>query len=164
MIPQRIMIESIKYITSLDLCGKENLGEEIFAKQPNLLGIVHVLSKLNVPMAKVDEVFFILLVLYEAFQKRSGIDIPLVTEDMIKKAYDNNNAMLNYLEKEGIVEGCTLIGKAMSESPNKFILAFVFGYLNEHGFSTLSEENESCICAAKVIMDCFIQAASLQVK
>jgi hypothetical protein len=163
MIPQEIMVESIKYVTSLDLCAKEKLGEEIFVKQPNLLGIVCFLSKLNVPMSKVDEVLFMLLVLYEAFQKRSGLNISLVTEVMIKKASDNNTAMLNYLEKEGMVEGSNLIGKAMAESPNRFVSAFVIGHLNDHGFSTLSEENESCIRAAIVIMDCFIKAVSLPV-
>lgn len=164
MITERIMVESIKHIMSLDIRERETLTDEIFANQPGLLGTVLVLSKLNVSMAKIEEVLFILLVLYQAFQKRSGICIPLIKEEMIEKAHDNNNAMLKYLDKEGLVEGSNLIGKAIMDSPNNFVAAFVLGHLNEHGFSTFSQENEHCIRSAKAIMDCFIEAANRAVK
>ncbi|MDD5673395.1 MAG: hypothetical protein PHC61_04475 [Chitinivibrionales bacterium] len=164
MITQKTMVESIQHVMSLDIRGKEKLADEIFVTQPNLLGTVVVLAKLKVPMAKMDEVFFILFVLYEAFQKRSGVDIPLVTEDMIEDAHKNYIAMLKYIDKEGMDEGGNLIGKAMAKSPNRYISAFVIGHLKDHGFSAYSEENEYCSRAAKVIMDCFIEAASLSAK
>jgi len=62
--------------------------------------------------------------------------------------------------QQGMVAGSNLIGKAILENSNKFVTAFVIGHLNDHGFSTFSVENENCIRAAKVIMDCFIEAAS----
>jgi hypothetical protein len=158
MISERIVVESIRHINSLDMLGKEKLVDEIFTNQPNMLGTVIVLSKLNVPMAKIDIILFILLVLYEAFVKRSGLSIPLITEDLIEKMHKNNTAMLKYVDKE--TDGYNIIGQSMLKSPHKFIMAFVVGHLNDQGFSLKSVENEYCVRAAKVIMDCFIQAAS----
>jgi len=149
------------HVMSLDLRGKEKLVDEIFVHQPNLLGTAIVLSKLGVPLEKAEEVFFILLVLYEVFQKRSGLELSLITEDMIEKANDNNTAMLKYLDKEGMKTGMKLIGKSMLNHPQKSAIAFVFGHLNEHGFGNRSKENEYCVRAAKDILDCFIEASAL---
>ena len=142
----------MQHVMSLDMHEKEKLTDEIYVRQPNILGMIHVLANLNVPLDKIEIVLFILLVLYDAFVNRSGLKIPLITEDMIEKANDNNTAMLNYIDKDGY----SIIGKSMLNSPNKIILAFVIGHLNEHGFSIQSESNEQCVRVAKVIMDCFI--------
>ncbi|OGJ86868.1 MAG: hypothetical protein A2487_18275 [Candidatus Raymondbacteria bacterium RifOxyC12_full_50_8] len=158
MISAAILAQSIRYVESLDLCGKERLSDDIFIKQPNLLSVVLCLSRLDVPMDKLGEVLHILFVLYDAFHNRSGLKIPKVSQRMIDKANANTTAMLQYLDKEGAYEGNRLIGKAMLNSPNKFVTAFVLGYMNEHGFDTFSQANEYCIRAAKVVMDCFIEA------
>ena len=60
----RDVAASVLRVLAMSQAEKEALCDEIFTRQPNLLGHVLVLSKLNVPMEKVDRVLHVLLVLY----------------------------------------------------------------------------------------------------
>lgn len=64
---------------ALDLQQKEQLADEVFRAQPNLLGSVLVLPQLGVALPKVDFAVEVLLVCFVAM-KESGLSWPLITE------------------------------------------------------------------------------------
>ena len=65
---------------AMDLRQKEQLAEEVFRAQPNLLGSVLVLPQLGVALSKVDFAVEILLVCFLAM-KESGVSWPVITEE-----------------------------------------------------------------------------------
>jgi hypothetical protein len=65
---------------AMDLQQKEQLADEVFRAQPNLLGSVVVLPQLGVALPKVDFAIEILFVCFLAM-KKSGLTWPVITED-----------------------------------------------------------------------------------
>jgi hypothetical protein len=59
---------------------KERLADEIFRMQPSMLGSILVLSRLGVPIEKVEFAVGVLLVCFQAM-KESGLAWPVITED-----------------------------------------------------------------------------------
>ena len=64
---------------AMDLQQKEQLADEIFRAQPNLLGSVVVLPQLGVALSKVEFAVEILFVCFLA-TKESGLTWPVITE------------------------------------------------------------------------------------
>jgi hypothetical protein len=80
---------SVQRVQSMSREEEEVLVDEILKRQPNLLGHVVVLSKLNVPMEKVDRVLHVLLVLYDVFTRAGTVDLPTVPEDDLEHIDDD---------------------------------------------------------------------------
>lgn len=150
--------DSIGYIFSLGLKQKEVLCDEIFQKQPQLLFEVLELNHHSVPMDRIEHVLNLLLVFYDFFYDRGKIELPKVTEKMIYDARDNIDAMLELMDKEGgPVASAPLMKKATLAYPEIEALAFFTGYMNDNGFTVRTIENEYCLSAGKVILDCFMR-------
>ncbi len=158
MITEKIMVESIRHVLSLNSRGKEKLGDEIYAKQPNLFRSVFLLKNFNIPVDKIEDVLVLFFILYDVFQKRSGFSLPEISEEMIMKIIDKYASMMKYIDKEG-KDGIEIIATSLAKGHYKFVAAFVFCYFKEHGFIKNSKANERCILMALVLMDCFIQAS-----
>ena len=150
--------DSICYIFSLDIKQKEAIADEIFKKQPQLLFEVLGLNHLGVPMDRIEHVLNLLFVFYDYYYDRGKIELPKVTEKMIDDAHENTIAMLKFMDKEGGPEASApLMKKAMFAYPEIEALAFLTGYMNENGFTVKTIENEHCLRASKVILDCFMK-------
>ena len=79
-IPHDAMVRAIIAAQTMDRSQKEQLADEVFRTQPNLLGAVLVLPRLGVALPKVDFAVEILFVCFLAM-KESGLTWPLITED-----------------------------------------------------------------------------------
>lgn len=74
------MAKALIAAQAMDLQQKEQLADEMFRAQPNLLGSVVVLPRLGVALPKVDFAVEILFVCFLAV-KESGLSWPVITED-----------------------------------------------------------------------------------
>ncbi len=74
------MAKALTVAQRMDLQQKEQLADEVFRAQPNLLGSVVVLPQLGVALSKVDFAVEILFVCYLAM-KESGLTWPVITEN-----------------------------------------------------------------------------------
>ena len=63
----------------MDRQWKEQLADEIFRVQPNMLGSILILPSLGVSMEKVEFALGVLLVCFQAM-KDSGLAWPVITE------------------------------------------------------------------------------------
>ena len=149
--------DSIGYIFSLDMKQKESIANEIFQKQSQLLFEAIGLHHLKVPAEKIEHVINLLLILYDYFSDRGSIELPMVSEKMIDEATENIVSMLQLLDKEGSKTGWPLMKKGIEAYPEIEALAFYIGYMNDHGFAEKTRENEYCLRAGKVILDCFMR-------
>lgn len=150
--------DSIGYIFSLDMKQKEAIADDIFKKQPQLLFEVLGLNHLSVPMVRIEYVLNLLFILYDYYYDRGKIELPMVTEKMIDDARDNIDAMLKLMDKEGGPEASwPLMQKGIEKYPEIEAMAFFTGYMNDNGFTVKTIENEYCLRAGKVILDCFMK-------
>lgn len=74
------LAEAISTVQAMDLKTKEQLADEIYRTQPNMLASVIVLGRFGVSMEKIDFALKILLICFTAM-KISGLVWPLITED-----------------------------------------------------------------------------------
>jgi hypothetical protein len=138
---------------------KEALLDDIFKRQPHLLGHVLVLSKLSVPMAKVDRVLHVLLVLYDLFTRATPGGLAQVTEDDLEQIDDNHWALLRLMESEEPAEAQRLCQLAAKSHPEVNAFAFAIGEMIQSGTADMTKkEDELCVRAVRNLVDAFARA------
>lgn len=74
------LAQAITKIRVMGMQQKERLADEIFRVQPHLLASVVVQKQMGVSLEKMDFLFDLLLICFQAM-KESGLSWPLITED-----------------------------------------------------------------------------------
>ncbi len=150
---------SVRRVQSMSQSEKEALCDDIFKEQPNLLGHVLVLSKLDVPMEKVDIVLHVLLVLYDLFMPATPAGLPQVTMDELEDLDTNHWELLRLLESEGPAEASRLSQLAAQSHPEVNAFAFAISHLVESGVSDMTKkEDELCVRVVRNLVDAFARA------
>lgn len=150
---------SVRRIRSMSLAEKESLCDDLFSRQRALLAHVLVLSKLDVPIQKVDRVLHILLVLYDLFSRTVPTGLPQVSEDLLEQVDANQLAMLKLIDSEEPAEADRVSRLATTSHPEINALAFATGDLIDFGITNMLErEDEYCVRAARNLVDAFAQA------
>ena len=149
--------DTVAYVESLDFDAKLKSVDRIYEAQPAALGAVVQLKALGVDYATQEHALHVLLVLYECFT-RNVSNLPRITEEMVQNALDNNVAMTEFFDEEHPQEASRLQPLSIEKYPERNVLAFVVGYLDEQGLTRPSRENELVIHTCKSIMDAFIEA------
>lgn len=150
-------MDSVEYISSLDLEQKKELTDEVSRKQPEMFRETNTLRHLRVPVAKIKHVIDVLLIFYDYFTERGKIDLPMATAEMIIEAGMNIRSMLQLLEKEGPETGWPLLEKGFKAYPEIEVLVLYSGYMKEQGLNDNTHKTECCISAGKIFLDCFIK-------
>jgi hypothetical protein len=152
--------EVIAYVESLDFEAKLKRVDRIFADQPAVLGAVVQLHSLGVDYPVQEHAMHVLLILYECFTRYVS-DLPRISKEMVQAAFDNNVAELRFYDGETTEEAARLQRLAALEYPERNVLAFVVGYLDEQLPTTDSREKELVINACKAVMNVFVSAKQL---
>ena len=71
-ISRNALVSAVTGVQAMDMKQKEQLADEIFRSQPNMLGSVLVLNRLGVSLQKIEFALNILFVCYKAM-KASGL-------------------------------------------------------------------------------------------
>ena len=74
------MVRAVAIVQAMDPKQKEQLADELFHAQPNMLASVLVLRQLGVSLQKIDFALVILFVCFQAMEE-SGLTGPVITED-----------------------------------------------------------------------------------
>lgn len=111
---------------------------------------------MNVPNEMIDHVFHLLLLFYHCFTDGEKIKYPILSEDEVLSADKNTIKMLQYFEMEEPKDRVKYIKMSMLNYPERNVLAYMFGYLEENGFNDEKNKfHKDCIRSAKNIFDCF---------
>jgi hypothetical protein len=133
--------------------------DDIFKRQPSLLGHVLVLSKLDVPIEKVDIVLHILLVLFDLFTRTTAGGLPQVTIDDLEDVNVNQLSLLKLMQSEDPAEASRLCRVATQSHPEVNAFAFAICHLMESGVSDImKKEDEFCMRAVRNLVDAFARA------
>ena len=138
---QRVVIEADVDVRRMSHDQKVRLADEIYAQQPNMLASILALPRMGVDMAQLEVTLHILLVTFQAM-KLSGHHWPLVTEDIQDGCLQRLTARA--LFNEGVPEDLAtkVVEQFHNEHAERYLLAFVYGYLGDHDLMDVRTEAE----------------------
>ncbi len=162
MITQAAMVRAAMEVNGMDQSQKVALADEIFVQQPNLLASILVLSRMGVDMAQLEVALHILLVTFQAM-KASGHQWPVVTEDVQDQCMQHLTARARFNEGLPGELASQVVQQFCDEHPERYLLAFVYGYLGEQDLLAVRTETEKyLLLGALNLVECvaFVGAAA----
>lgn len=161
VITQAVMVQADIDVSGMDPAHKVRLADEIFAKQPNMLASVLALSRMGVGLVELEVPLHILFVTFQAM-KRSGHAWPIVTEELQDQCMQRLTARARFNDGlPGDLAG-QVVQQFCDEHPERFLLAFVYGYLGEHDLLRVRTDAEKyLLMAALNLVECVAQVGSM---
>lgn len=120
---------------------KVRLADEIYVQQPNMLTSILALPRMGVDMTQLEVALHILLVTFQAM-KLSAYQWPLVTEDIQDGCLQRLTARARF--NEGLPQelATKIVEQFHNEHAERYLLAFVYGYLGDHDLMAVRTEAE----------------------
>jgi hypothetical protein len=132
---------------AMDLQQKEQLADEVFRAQPNLLASVVVLPRLGVALSKVDFAIEILFVCFQAM-KASGLTWPLITEDDQDRQLQRFVAITRFGDDLSDSLRERSMQQYIADHPEKELLAYVMVETNKWMARIVPEESDKYVMLA----------------
>jgi len=147
VITQAVMVQAAIDVNGMDQAQKVSLAAEIFAQQPNMLASILALSRMGVGMEKLEVPLHILLVTFQAM-KRSGRVWPIISEDLQDRCMQRLTARARF--NEGLPGDLAnqVVQQFCDEHPERYLLAFVYGYLGDHDLLRVRSDAEKYLLLA----------------
>ena len=158
---QQAVIEADIGVRRMSHDQKVRLADEIYAQQPNMLASILALPRMGVNMAQLEVALHILLVTFQAM-KLSGHQWSLVTEDIQDDCLQRLTARARF--NEGVPQELAIqvVEQFHNEHAERYLLAFVYGYLGEHDLMAVRTEAQKYLMMALLnLVECvaFVGAA-----
>ncbi|MEJ8816259.1 hypothetical protein WKW77_34835 [Variovorax ureilyticus] len=154
VITQAVMVQAAIDVNSLDQAQKVRLADEIFVQQPNMLASVLALSRMGVSMVEMEVPLHILFVTFQAM-KRSGHTWPIVSEDLQETCMQRLTARARFNEGLPGELADQVVQQFCDEHPERYLLAFVYGYLGDHELLRVRTDAEKyLLLAALNLVEC----------
>jgi hypothetical protein len=151
---QAAVIEADIAVRRMSHDQKVRLADEIYAQQPHMLASILALPSMGVDMAQLEVALHILLVTFQAM-KLSGHRWPLVTEDIQDGCLQRLTARARF--NEGLPQelATQLVEQFHTEHAERYLLAFVYGWLEEHDLMAVRTEAEKYLMMAALnLVEC----------
>ncbi|MEJ8860011.1 hypothetical protein WKW79_36105 [Variovorax robiniae] len=154
VITQALMVQAAIDVNGMGQEQKVRLADEIFAQQPNMLASILALPRMGVGMVELEVPLHILLVTFQAM-KRSGHEWPIVSEDVQDSCMQRLTARARFNEGLPGVLANQVIQQFCDEHLERYLLAFVYGYLGDHDLLRVRTEAEKyLLLAALNLVEC----------
>jgi hypothetical protein len=154
VITQAVMIQAGIDVGGMSPTQKVHLADEIFAQQPHLLASILVLPNMGVDMLTLEVPLHILLVSFQAM-KLSGHTWPLIAEDMQDRCLQRLTARVRFNEGLPVHLARQMIQQFCDEHRERYLLAFVYGYLGEHDLMQVRTDAEKYLMLAALnLVEC----------
>ena len=151
---QWVVIEADVAVRQMSHDQKVRLADEIYAQQPNMLAAFLALPGMGVDMEQVEIALHTLFVTFQAM-KLSGHQWPLVTEDIQDGCLQRLTARARF--NEGLPEELAkkLVEQFHTDHAERYLLAFVYSWLDEHDLMAVRTEAEKhLMMAALNLVEC----------
>ena len=143
------LVAAIKKVRVMDNNKKEELVDEIYRKQPNLLASVLVQKKLGVSLEKMELLMDLLLICYQSM-KQTEIHWPVISED--EQAHQMSRFVATVKFTEGLNDSNTrtVMETYIDHHPEKELLAFIYGELEKWLDGIDKEESDKYVVLSAV--------------
>jgi hypothetical protein len=160
VITQAVMVQAAIDVNGMGPAQKVHLAEEIFAQQPNMLASILALSRMGVGMVELEVPLHILFVTFQAM-KRSGHAWPVATEDLQDRCMQRLTARARFNDGLPGELADQVVQQFCDEHPERYMLAFVYGYLGEHELLRVRTDAEKyLLMAALNLVECVASLGS----
>ena len=133
---------------------KEQVLDELFREQPNMLGSFLVQKQMGVSFEKMDFLLEILLICFQAM-KESGLAWPLITEDEQDKQLARYVATVKFGEDLGSSLQERAMKQYIESHPEQYLLAFVTVELSDWLARIIPEQTDKYVMlAAANLVNC----------
>jgi hypothetical protein len=159
LITQAAVVQAAIDVNAMSHDQKVRLTDEIYEQQPNMLASLLVLPRMGVSMAQLDVPLHILLVTFQAM-KRSGRTWPMISEAVQETCLQRLTARARF--NEGLPDELAreVVNQFCDEHPERYLLAFAYGYLGDHDLLSVRTDAEKfLLLAALNLVDCVAFAA-----
>lgn len=138
---------------------REQLADEIHARQPNLLYSVIVLHRFGATFAQMDVVLDLLFVFYEAM-KISGRTWPVITEDVQDRCLKRIEGRSRFDEGLTPLQQTQVTSDFITDHPQQQLLAYLMGKFREHGLHGIESETEKMLMLVALnLVECIAHTA-----
>jgi len=146
-ITQSVIAQAHVGVDRMGQARKVALADEIFLEQPTLLASILVLPRMGVAMEQLEVALHVLLVTFQAM-KLSGHKWPIVTEDIQEGCLQRLTARARF--NEGLPPDLVAqtVQRFCDEHAERYLLAFVYGYLGDHDLLAVRTEAEKYLLLA----------------
>ena len=153
-IAQAHVVEAVRAVERMNAQGQVQLGDEIFAHQPHLLGSIVVLRHMGASDAQVGIALHVLFVAWLAM-KASGHRWPVISEDDQDLCLQRLTARLRFVEGLPAKLLQQAVKQHISEHTEPQLLAFAYGHLRESGvLGAWNEPEKYVLLAALNLVEC----------
>jgi hypothetical protein len=147
VITQSVMVQADIEVNGMSQAQKVHLADEIFAQQPNMLASILALPRMGVGMVQLEVPLHILLVTFQAM-KLSRHAWPIVTEAVQEKCMQRLTARARFNEGLPGDLATKVVQQFCDEHPERYLLAFVYGYLGDHDLLRVRTDPEKFLLLA----------------
>ncbi|HET9208174.1 MAG TPA: hypothetical protein VFO28_18180, partial [Burkholderiaceae bacterium] len=141
VITQSVMVQADIDVNGMSQAQKVALADEIFLQQPNMLASILALPRMGVGMVQLEVPLHILLVTFQAM-KLSGRTWPIVTENVQETCMQRLTARARFNDGLPADLANKVVQQFCDEHPERYLLAFVYGYLGDHDLLSVRTDAE----------------------
>lgn len=145
----KMVADAITSVRAMDMVQKEALVDEIFRSQPNMLGSVLVLQRMDVSIEKMDTALDLLLICFQAM-KRSGLPWPQISADDQDKQMSRYVATVRFGEDLAPAQSARAMARYIDTHPEKPLLTFVTSELNKWLARIVPEATDNYVMLASM--------------
>lgn len=153
-ISQVVLAQAAVAVGRMSHGEREQLADEIYLQQPNLLASVVVQHQMGASLPQLEDLLNILLVAYQAM-KMSGHHWPVISEDTQDLCLQRLTGKARFIEGLDAESIQRAVRQQIEHHSEPYLLAFVFGQLREHDLLGIRTDVEKyLVLAALNLVEC----------
>src|ERR1035437_685870 len=161
VITKEILSSAIVDIGAMNLRQREQLTDEIHAKQPQLLASVLALRSFGVTFEQLDVPLNILLVCHQSM-KATGRVWPVINDDRQERGIKRVIGRISFIEGLAAEQVAQAVSAFVTEHKEQWLLAFVFGEQRANNVMQIETETERfVVLAAPNLVECIAEAGEM---
>ena len=160
-IKESALVQAIKKSSQMDLAESEEVIDEIYLEQPNILASVLVQNQMGNKIEDVEVLLNILIVTFLAL-KYSGVKLEKISEKTQEKELARYTGHVGFLEGLNNKNTEAAIHQFTESKSEKALMAYVIETMLKAGFAKRKNKSAkylvmtgvnivNCICAAKIV-------------
>jgi hypothetical protein len=158
-ITSRLLVDAVLRVERMSFKEREQLADEIHARQPNLFFSVLVLQRYGASLEQIEVVLNLLFVFHETM-KGSGRAWPVISEDVQERCLQRLSARVRFIEGLTPQQQTQAVSDAIAKHPEQQMLAYVFGKFRDHGLGGIeTEAQKMLLLAALNLVECIAETA-----
>ena len=158
-ISNRNLVDAVLSVERMSFAEREQLADEVHARQPNLFFSVLVLQRYGATLVQIEVVLSLLLVFHEAM-KISGGNWPVISEDVQERCLKRLSGRARFIEGLSPQLQAQATADAVGDHPERQLLAYVYGKFKESDLLGVKTEAEKMLMLAALnLVECIAETA-----